>query len=63
MYVYGTHACEIHACQRCTSIRYTPMRYTSLEGIRPKRKQRHTDQYEEDVEDSELPESQDGAIG
>jgi hypothetical protein len=39
------------------------MRYTSLEGIRPKRKQRHTDQYEEDVEDSELPESQDGAIG
>jgi hypothetical protein len=39
-----------------------PPRLEKTEG-RPKRKRRHTDRYEESVEDGELPESQHGAIG
>jgi len=39
-----------------------PPRLEGAEG-RQKRKRRHTDRYEEGVEDSELPESQHSAIG
>jgi hypothetical protein len=39
-----------------------PPRLEEAEG-RQKRKRRHTDRYEEGVEDGELPESQHGAIG
>ena len=39
-----------------------PPRLEESEG-RQKRKRRHTDRYEEGVEDGELPESQHGAIG
>jgi len=39
-----------------------PPRLEEAEG-RQKRKRRHTDRYEEGVEDGELPESQHGVIG
>jgi len=46
---------------RAPSASTAPSRLEESEG-RSKRKRRHTDRYEEGVEDGELPESQHGAI-